>query len=179
MTELLWLAATNQFFRPTLVFGCGVFFWTWRPLGRPYSEGLGGYPFFWVLRLAVSPLRRVPFGKRRNAGPAQRNQKVFALTQPADGLQDQKLLELALIVCRSCRRLRSFAFAFLWERACSRRRYVPRSRTALQNRFTPSHTQPALFPQTYQPDSPPPFPPSACGSARWRWPDAVAAPLVH
>ncbi len=26
LTELLWLAATNQFFRPTLVFGCGVFF---------------------------------------------------------------------------------------------------------------------------------------------------------
>jgi len=26
LTELLWLAATNQFFRPTLVFGCGAFF---------------------------------------------------------------------------------------------------------------------------------------------------------
>ena len=35
----------------------------------------GVYPFFWVLRLAVSPLRRVPFGKR-----PKRNQKVFALT---------------------------------------------------------------------------------------------------
>jgi len=42
--------------------------------------GLGVYPFLRVLLVTVPPLRRVTFGKRRNAGPAQSNQKVFALT---------------------------------------------------------------------------------------------------
>jgi predicted PurR-regulated permease PerM len=34
---------------------------TWRPLGRPGSGVLGVYPLLRVLRLAVSPLRRVTF----------------------------------------------------------------------------------------------------------------------
>ncbi len=37
-------------------FGLGGFFW-------------GVYPFFWLLRLAVSPLRRVTFSKRRKGNP--------------------------------------------------------------------------------------------------------------
>jgi len=41
-------------------------------------------------------------------------------TSPVD--QDQKRYSSLRSLCRSCRRLRSFAFAFLWERACSRRR---------------------------------------------------------
>ena len=59
----------------------GIRIWLKRALGlgglwAGHALGiLGVYPFFWVLRLAVSPLRRVPFGKR-----PKRNQKVFALT---------------------------------------------------------------------------------------------------
>ena len=63
----------------------GILIWlsafgAWRPLGlgglwADHAFWGGVYPFFWVLRMAVSPLRRVPFGKR-----PKRNQKVFALT---------------------------------------------------------------------------------------------------
>jgi len=76
LTELLWLAATNQFFRPTLVFGCGVFFCVLGGLWADHALGvLGEYPFLVVLRLAVSPLRRGTFSRRRKS-----TQKGFALT---------------------------------------------------------------------------------------------------
>ncbi|WP_426783931.1 hypothetical protein, partial [Pseudomonas atacamensis] len=60
------MAATNQFFRPTLVFGCGVFFGGLGGLWADHALGfLGVYPFLVVLRLAVSPLRRGTFSRRR------------------------------------------------------------------------------------------------------------------
>ena len=129
---------------------------------------LGVYPLLWVLRLAVSPLRRGTFSRRRKstqkglllrsalagsgsfaAGSIRAQRLRFASlhllplclaapdgrcaptpgsipplslpTSPVDQKQDQKHSSLRSL-CRSCRRLRSFAFAFLWERACSRRR---------------------------------------------------------
>jgi len=55
------LAATNQFFAPRRLFGCGAFFW----LGGLWADQvlgvLGEYPLFLGLRLAVPPLRRVTF----------------------------------------------------------------------------------------------------------------------
>ena len=57
--------------------------------------------------------------------------RIDPFAQPADGAgtaRSRAVRELALIVCRSCRRLRSFAFAFavLLERACSRKRSLRR-----------------------------------------------------
>ncbi len=167
LTELLWLAATNQFFRPTLVFGCGVFFCVLGGLWADHALGvLGEYPFLVVLRLAVSPLRRGTFSRRRKS-----TQKGFALTfGPLAGARGSfapesiraqrlrfaslHLLPLCLAapdgrcaptpgsipplslptgsriksyssLCSSCwvaGRPAWFASAFLWERACSRRR---------------------------------------------------------
>jgi len=140
-----------------LFFGRGGL-WAGHALG-----GLGEYPFLRVRRLAVSPLRRGTFSKRRKgnrkglllrsalagscsfaAGSIRAQRLRFASlhllplclaapdgrcaptpgsipplslpTSPVDQKQDQKHSSLRSL-CRSCRGLRSFAFAFLWERA--------------------------------------------------------------
>jgi len=56
--------------------GAGVFLLVCLRLGGLRAGhalgGLGEYPFLRGRRLAVSPLRRVTFFKRRSAGPAKR-----------------------------------------------------------------------------------------------------------
>jgi hypothetical protein len=143
-----------------LFFGRGGL-WAGHALG-----GLGEYPFLRVRQLAVSPLRRGTFSRRRKstqkglllrsalagsgsfaAGSIRAQRLRFAslhllplclaapdgryaptpgsippLSLPTSPVgQDQEHSSLRSL-CRSCRRLRSFAFAFLWERACSRKR---------------------------------------------------------
>ncbi len=162
------MVGRNQpIFSPHTGFRLWGFFCVLGGLWADHALGvLGEYPFLVVLRLAVSPLRRGTFSRRRKS-----TQKGFALTfGPLAGARGSfapesiraqrlrfaslHLLPLCLAapdgrcaptpgsipplslptgsriksyssLCSSCwvaGRPAWFAFAFLWERACSRRR---------------------------------------------------------
>ncbi|MBB4054788.1 hypothetical protein FHY08_000703 [Pseudomonas koreensis] len=103
--------------------------------------------------LFQTPKRLAPtFGPRRLGFLRCGIDPLSLPTSPVDQKQDQKHSSLRSL-CRSCRRLRSFAFAFLWERACSRRRPDSRPDSWMYNvpwRFRTGRAVRVLWPSSRQ-----------------------------
>ena len=76
-------------------------------LGPTRFLGGGEYPFFWVLRLAVSPLRRVTFYKRLKSNPKRLPQRSALAVARVPSLRDSSGgIASGLLRCTSSRCVR-------------------------------------------------------------------------